>query len=143
MGGIERYQQASMYGASTPENVQFNASLWVTTELKARWREARDKGRKLRVLDVGAIDDQYQSYKEWLDVTSIDINPQNPSVMRFDFFDFSVDYVCERPLPIPNKGPYDAIVLSLVLNFVGCPRRRGDMVALCAHPKLLKEGGAS
>jgi 25S rRNA (adenine2142-N1)-methyltransferase len=139
LGGIERYQQASMYGASTSENVQFNASLWVTTELKKKCGETQ----KLRVLDVGAIDDQYQSYKEWLDVTSIDINPQNPSVMRYDFFDFAVDYMTGCPsLPRGGgNGPYDAVVLSLVVNFVGCPRRRGDMAAMCAHPKLLKQGG--
>ena len=38
-------------------------------------------------------------------------------------------------------GEYDAVILSLVVNFVGCPRRRGDMLSLCSHPMLLKKGG--
>ena len=83
MGGIEKYQQASMFGASTDENAAFNASKWVTKELKG----AQGLKKKLRVLDVGAIDDQYKNEKHWLNVTSIDINPQSKSVLKYDFFD--------------------------------------------------------
>ena len=141
MGGIERYQQASMYGASTHENAGFNASLWVTTEL--RRQKIMSGTSNLKILDVGAIDDQYLSYKDFLEVTSIDINPQSKSVKKYDFFDFAVDYIMgEKDMGLGGQNaPYDVIVLSLVLNFVGCPRRRGDMLALCAHPKILKEQG--
>jgi len=34
--------------------------------------------------------------------------------------------------------PFDAIVMSLVLNFQGDPRKRGDMIALAADPRLLR-----
>ena len=37
--------------------------------------------------------------------------------------------------------PFDAIVQSLVLNFQGDPRRRGDMLALAADPRMLAKNG--
>ena len=51
------------------------------------------------------------------------------------------------PVPPPRKSepprPYDAVVVSLVLNFQGDPRKRGDMLALAADPRLLtpRQGG--
>ena len=64
---------------------------------------------------------------------AIDLNPQHPSVRRADFFDFP-------PLPKDSTEAFDALVLSLVLNFVGDPRRRGVMLERCAA--LLRPGGA-
>jgi hypothetical protein len=39
---------------------------------------------------------------------------------------------------LPPPQPFDAIVMSLVLNFQGDPRKRGDMIALAADPRLLR-----
>lgn len=51
-------------------------------------------------------------------VTSIDLNPQGKNVQKYDFFDF--------PLPGPDDKLYDVLGLSLVLNFVGDLRKRGE-----------------
>ena len=37
--------------------------------------------------------------------------------------------------------PFDAIVQSLVLNFQGDPRRRGDMLTLATDPRMLATNG--
>eukprot|EP00947_MAST-08B_sp_MAST-8B-sp1_P003878 g3878.t1 len=117
--------------------------------------------QRLSILDVGAIDDQFRRYESWLDVTAIDLNPQARQVIRSDFFDFaharcSGNTSSISPSSSPSSSlsssdvalaaacaspPYDAIVLSLVVNFVGDPRRRGDMLALAAHPRMLRTGG--
>ena len=88
------------------------------------------------MLDVGAIDNQYISY-DWLDAVPIDLNAQHPSVTQIDFFDFAHNHIASTT----NTEPFDAIVMSLVLNFQGDPRRRGDMLALTAHSKMLKHNG--
>ena len=67
-----------------------------------------------------------------------------PKVIRYDFFDFYEDYVVQKkidPALDINLGGYDGIVLSLVINFVGSPHKRGEMLFKCSHPKLLKKGG--
>jgi 25S rRNA (adenine2142-N1)-methyltransferase len=72
---------------------------------------------QLRLLDIGAIGGT--SYKDWkwIDVTSIDLNPQAPHVQKYDFFDF--------PLPGKDDKLYDVVGCSLVLNFVGDLKKRG------------------
>lgn len=79
----------SLTGETAPEHKQFNAGQWVVQELRA---EGLDKNAtresKLRLLDVGAIKNQYLDYKSWLDITAIDLNPQHPSVEKADFFQY-------------------------------------------------------
>jgi hypothetical protein len=93
----------SLVGETAPEH-KFNAGKWVVSELRAA-REAEaekqdgddgdgkpEEGReakKLRLLDVGAIKNQYLDHASWLDVTAIDLNPQHPSVIKADFFEYS------------------------------------------------------
>jgi 25S rRNA (adenine2142-N1)-methyltransferase len=90
--------------------------------------------QRLRLLDVGALQDHWSPHAHLVEATAIDLNPQHPSVVRADFFDFP-------PLPAAGQAPaFDALVLSLVLNFVGDPRRRGAMLQRCAG--LLPLGGA-
>jgi hypothetical protein len=101
-----------------------------------------------------------------LHVTSIDINPQSSEVIRSDFFDFARAALAARAAAAAAAaaanevavvgggaaaaagagaaaagvvGCYDVVVLSLVLNFVGDPRARGEMLRLTA--RLLDEGG--
>jgi 25S rRNA (adenine2142-N1)-methyltransferase len=125
LGGIERYQQASMYGAKSK---QFNCASWVEPLLKEHFF---GKDKRPRILDVGAIDNQYQDYN-WFDAVAIDLNSQHPSVQKADFFDFGHDHILEA-----KEKPFDALILSLVLNFQGDPRKRGDMLALAADERLL------
>ena len=68
--------------------------------------------RRLRLLDVGATGPHYLPYAEAIDCTAIDLQPQHSDVKQQDFFS----------LPFSSlRGSFDAVVLSLVLNFV---RRR-------------------
>ena len=67
-----------------------------------------------------------------LHVTSIDLNPRDKDVLKADFLEWAKDQVAARI-------SYDVIVLSLVINFVGSPVKRGEMLQLCGQ--LLVEGG--
>ena len=155
MGGLDRYQKASMYGAKSSK---FVCADWVVPLLlqSMKQNQTQNNGNNnIRILDVGAIDNQYQGagYDEWLDAVPIDLHGgQHESVHQVDFFDYAHDYCAGKDRAAtsttssnsssskaaPKPKPFDAIVMSLVLNFQGDPRRRGDMIALAADPRLLK-----
>ena len=129
LGGIEKYQRASIYGATSSK---FVCAHWVEPLLKEHIIVTKTK--RPRILDIGAIDNQYLQY-DWFDTIPIDLNAQHKSVIQADFFDYAQNALKER------HEPFDAIVLSLVLNFQGDPRKRGDMLALAADTRLLRNGG--
>ena len=210
MGGLDRYQKASIFGAKSSK---FVCADWVVPFLledgtKNPRKQEQDKdptGQKkledeeeaekedsicdeskqqqkqrsnIRILDVGAIDNQYKKFDDWLDAVPIDLHGgQHESVLQVDFFDYAHEYCLKNDLAAAtsasstaatstatnndeydNKGkrrrhkllssssssslpppqPFDAIVMSLVLNFQGDPRKRGDMIALAADPRLLR-----
>jgi 2-polyprenyl-3-methyl-5-hydroxy-6-metoxy-1,4-benzoquinol methylase len=82
--------------------------------------------KKLNVLEVGAINIQLQQC-HWLNVRSIDINSQHPSIEEIDFFDI-----------IPTSS-YDVVVCSMVINCVTNADKRGDM--LCRLYSQIKSNG--
>jgi hypothetical protein len=100
------------------------------------------------LLDVGAIRNHYPDeatagrHGRWtarqrearasLAVTSIDLNAQDTDVLQADFFDFAAE-------ALERGETFDVVVLSLVMNFVGSPARRGEMLTLCR--RLLPPGG--
>ncbi len=134
LGGLPAYQQASLFGATAEESGAFNSGVWVYNELHAmNLLPPADGHRRLRLLDVGALQDHWSAHEQLVDAVAIDLNPQHPNVRRADFFDFP-------PVPPAGAAAFDALVLSLVLNFVGDPRRRGVMLERCAA--LLPQGGA-
>jgi 25S rRNA (adenine2142-N1)-methyltransferase len=135
LGGLPAYQQASLFGATAAESGAFNSGIWVFHELHSMGLLPRCSGlQRLRLLDVGALQDHWSSHSHLVEATAIDLNPQHPGVLRADFFEFP-------PLPSAcSTPPFDAVVLSLVLNFVGDARRRGAMLERCAV--LLPPGGA-
>jgi 25S rRNA (adenine2142-N1)-methyltransferase len=71
----------------------------------------------MRLLDVGAISGTSYTKFPWIETTSIDLNPRDPSVLKYDFFDF--------PIPKTEEEKYDCVGLSLVINFIGDLKRRG------------------
>lgn len=88
---------------------------------------AGDDDHRLALLDVGALAANYTSEASWISARAIDLNAQTPAVARVDFFD--------EPLS-PQLG---VLSLCLVLNFVGDPRRAGQM--LWKASVHLKPGG--
>jgi 25S rRNA (adenine2142-N1)-methyltransferase len=134
LGGLAAYQRASLFGATAEENGAFNSGVWVHNELRVMGLLPPAHGQqRLRLLDVGALQDHWSPHAHMIEAMAIDLNPQQSSVIRADFFDFP-------PLPAAGSAPaFDVIVLSLVLNFVGDPRRRGVMLERCAA--LLPIGG--
>ena len=156
MGGLDRYQKASIYGAKSSK---FVCADWVVPLLRQQTVDGKTASR-LRILDVGAIDNQYLGHEDWLDAVPIDLHGgQHESVLQVDFFEYAHQYCSGTDLseakesPPPSSSltstnattalrPFDAIVMSLVLNFQGDPRKRGDMLALAADPRLLKLSSA-
>ena len=128
LGGINAYQQASILGEA--HHGSFNSAKWVVKQLKVlnlRLVQAEGTSDKLRLLDVGALDHNYQRHVKWIECTAIDLNPQNGHVKKADF------------LTLNEKEKYDVIVMSLVINFEGDVRKRGDMLRKCE--KLITDQG--
>lgn len=89
---------------------------------------AAEKGM-LQLLDVGALSENYVKERSWLKVTGIDLNSQCSFVQQVDFFEYEPEH----------DSFFDVVSLSLVLNFVGEPKKRGEMIMKsCRH---LKDGG--
>ena len=125
IGGINAYQKASKLGEA--RHGSFNSAKWILKQLRAFNVFAnRTEDEKLRVLDVGALDNNYKKHAKWIQCTPIDLNPQSNEVIKADF------------LKLDDKE-YDVVVLSLVVNFEGDIRKRGDMLRKC--PKLVVDQG--
>ena len=56
----------------------------------------------------------------WVDATYIDLHPQGDNVEKYSFFDY--------PLPTQPEERFNMVALSLVINFVGDVRKRGEML---------------
>ena len=70
-----------------------------------------------RLLEVGALKhDNYVSHASWIDCMPIDLRSRHPLIHEQDFL--KMDEKAQR-------GQWDGISLSLVLNFVPNPHDRG------------------
>lgn len=104
-GLIDAYQQASLYGTK-----HFNSSKWLIKQL------GKVKEKPILLLDVGALQPVYHPYKQWIDAIYIDLHPRHPAVRQADLLSFE----CIKP--------FDVVCLSLVINFVGCPKQRFQII---------------
>lgn len=121
-GGLESYQIASKLGQSTERGGDSSKLLvdWIKSQLN-QWQATLPK---LRVLEVGALSTKNACSKApALDVTRIDLNSQEPGILKQDFM--------ERPLPSTDQERFNLISLSLVLNYVPDPTGRGEMLKRC------------
>lgn len=125
LGGFDMYQAASIRGEDLRNH---NTSRWLVQRLKPL-RAAGSGAAKLQLLDVGALSENYVKERSWLAVTAIDLNSQCSFVQQLDFFEYEPEH----------DGCFDVVSLSLVLNFVGDARRRGEMVLKCC--RHLKQDG--
>ncbi|GKZ18719.1 hypothetical protein AbraIFM66951_005961 [Aspergillus brasiliensis] len=123
-GGLESYQLASKLGQSLDRGGDSSKVLvdWITPRL----RPMENTPYKLRVLEIGALSTKNAcSMHKLLDVTRIDLNSQEPGILKQDFM--------KRPLPHDDSDRFHVISLSLVLNFVPDAAGRGEMLKRCIH----------
>lgn len=121
-GGLKSYQIASKLGQSMDRGGDSSKVLidWI----KPRLGQFNDSMPKLRVLEVGALSTKNAcSMNSALEVTRIDLNSQEPGILKQDFM--------ERPLPTSDKEQFNMISLSLVLNYVPDATGRGEMLKRC------------
>jgi 25S rRNA (adenine2142-N1)-methyltransferase len=123
-GGLESYQIASKLGQSMDRGGDSSKVLidWIKPQLK-QWNKTIPK---LQVLEVGALSTKNAcSINPALDVTRIDLNSQEPGILKQDFM--------ERPLPSDEDERFNIISLSLVLNYVPDATGRGEMLKRCVQ----------
>ncbi|GAA5859947.1 hypothetical protein JCM1840_001811 [Sporobolomyces johnsonii] len=149
LGGLAAYQAASVHGGDKSRGGE--SSKWLIKQIKELKIGLEDKGkgkekekveptivdgkkvwpkierRKLRLLDVGAIAGTAYADWPWISTVSIDLNPQAPHVLPYNFFDY--------PVPETDDDKFDVVALSLVMNFEGSLVNRGHML-LHAHSYL-------
>ena len=119
LGGLDAYQKASIFGATADESGAFNSGVWVKNELRHMGLLPPRSPARLRLLDVGAVQDHWSPHATTVDAMAIDLNPQHPSVRRADFFDFP-------PLPKDSSGLH-AFTSTKTLE-VRLPRDTGDLL---------------
>lgn len=120
LGGLEKYQQASLQGQREDRGGDSSRVLmeWLDPVVKL---SKESGGRRLRMLEVGALStDNACSRSGFFDLERIDLNSQGKGILQQDFM--------ERPLPRDSAEQFDLISLSLVLNFVPDPKGRGEML---------------
>jgi 25S rRNA (adenine2142-N1)-methyltransferase len=121
LGGLEKYQQASLQGQREDRGGDSSRVLIDWLEAENLSTSVADEGVRLRMLEVGALSTDNACSKSGLfDITRIDLNSQGEGILQQDFM--------ERPLPKDSSEKFDIISLSLVLNYVPDPRGRGDML---------------
>lgn len=120
LGGIEKYQQASLQGQRLDRGGDSSHVLmgW----LKSIGSEVfSSSGATLKMLEVGALSITNACSKSGIfDMERIDLNSQNDGIKQQDFM--------KRPLPKDDTERFDIISLSLVLNFVPDAIGRGAML---------------
>ncbi|RKP13344.1 hypothetical protein BJ684DRAFT_6253, partial [Piptocephalis cylindrospora] len=121
LGGLEAYQRASALGASKERGG--DTSRWLVRQLLQRGCKDQVKalGRPLRLLDIGALSaDNYARESSWINVMAMDLNSRDPRILQGDFLQW--------PAPISPEETFDVVCLSLVVNFLGDPIQRGNML---------------
>ncbi len=124
-GGLARYQQASIQGQSVQRGGDTSKVLmeWLSESAFAS-TPSEESRKKLRMLEVGSLrTDNACSKSGLLHVTRIDLHSQHPGIKEQDFMDMPIP----RAADLEREG-FDIVSLSLVVNFVGNPIERGEML---------------
>jgi 25S rRNA (adenine2142-N1)-methyltransferase len=128
-GGLKAYQDASITGQSVERGGD-------SSKVLMQWldeRKFKKHGQRLRMLEVGALSTcNACSQSKVFEMTWIDLKSQDPKIEQQDFM--------KRPLPTSDEQRFDAISLSLVMNYVVDPTSRGDMLQRTRD--FLKPSGA-
>ncbi|GJJ77270.1 25S rRNA (adenine2142-N1)-methyltransferase [Entomortierella parvispora] len=120
LGGLDMYQKASTLGQSKQRGG--DSSKWLIPVIEKCYDKLDKKaGPPLKLLDIGALSPHnYQKYSSWIKTTPIDLNPQDPLITKMDFL--------EMPVPSKPADLFNVVCLSLVVNFVGDPAQRGQIL---------------
>ncbi|KAI0426134.1 putative methyltransferase-domain-containing protein [Xylaria sp. FL1042] len=120
LGGIQKYQQASLQGQRNDRGGDSSRVLmeWLKPKFRASGVTANGSVRMLEVGALSAINECSRS--GFFDMERIDLNSQGQGILQQDFM--------KRPLPTDDTHTFDIISLSLVLNFVPDAQGRGDML---------------
>lgn len=131
LGGIEKYQQASLQGQRLDRGGD-------SSRILMEWLHPIDLNLlsstepRLRMLEVGALSTMNACSRSGIfDMERIDLNSQSDGILQQDFM--------KRPLPKDDSERFDIISLSLVLNFVPDATGRGEM--LLRTLQFLKQPG--
>ncbi|KAJ2554684.1 25S rRNA (adenine2142-N1)-methyltransferase [Coemansia sp. RSA 1933] len=134
MGGLDWYQKASLLGQCKQRGG--DTSRWLVPKLNELGFGKEKTREPLKLLDVGALSSRnYVKERSWIDVLPIDLNSQERGIHKQDFLDIDPDRAVvlgddEHDAGISDlfAKPFDVVCLSLVVNFVGDPVKRGDML---------------
>ncbi|KAJ3572799.1 hypothetical protein NP233_g2849 [Leucocoprinus birnbaumii] len=128
MGGLEWYQQMSAVGQGDDRGGG-SEKIFVGWLKEMKIHEGRPD--KLQLLEVGALKpENYRHSCSWIQNTPIDLRSRHPDIREQDFLLLD---------PIENQQKWDAISLSLVVNFVPDSKDRGRMLSLANT--ILKDSG--
>ncbi|MCJ1381051.1 hypothetical protein MMC17_004160 [Xylographa soralifera] len=126
-GGLPTYQHASILGQSAARGGDSSKVLmeWLTPSLKRNPTYVTPQSyRKLRMLEVGALSvENACSRSGFFDIERIDLHSQHAGILEQDFM--------KRPIPekeLLHEEGFDVVSLSLVVNYVGDAKERGDML---------------
>ena len=125
LGGLAKYQEASIQGQSAQRGGDTSKVLveWLAEEEGNEKTSVRSE-RPLRMLEVGALKpDNACSRNGLFEMERIDLRSQHPAIKEQNFM--------ERPTCAREKidlEGFDIVSLSLVVNFVGDPVERGEML---------------
>ncbi|KAF8969874.1 putative methyltransferase-domain-containing protein [Flammula alnicola] len=128
LGGLERYQQLSSLG-QREERGGGSEKIFIQWMKELGVHRIPEGKAKVRLLEVGALKpDNYQSCSSWIDWRPIDLRSRHPRIIEQDFLCMDLK---------ENEQKWDAISLSLVLNFVPLPVDRGMTFLSCVFLCLL------
>jgi len=124
LGGLERYQQLSSLG-QRDDRGGGSEKIFVKWLKELDLHRMHDTKGKLHLLEVGALKpDNYQSNSSWIEWMPIDLRSRHPRIVEQDFLLMD---------PKEHRNRWDAISLSLVLNFVPLPADRGRVLQLAQN----------
>ncbi|MCJ1276973.1 hypothetical protein MMC21_004782 [Puttea exsequens] len=126
IGGLSKYQDASIQGQSVNRGGDTSKVLmeWLAEYGFTRPADTERKKAPFKMLEVGALRvDNACSRSDIFRMQRIDLHSQHSAIKQQDFM----------TLPTPStkdlaKSGFDVVSLSLVVNFVGDPTRRGEML---------------
>ena len=123
-GGLRKYQEASIIGQSAERGGDTSKVLMEWLLGIAPSASLLEAHYKLRMLEVGALKtDNACSRSGLFEMQRLDLHSQHPDIEQQDFMQMQ----SPKPENLCEQG-YDLVSLSLVVNFVGDPTQRGDML---------------